>query len=92
MGEHVKAGFRVVGLVQGVGFRWWTRRVATRLGLAGTVRNCHDGSVEVVVAGTSEAVRQMEEFLRSGPPGARVRELQRFEVQEDLPPQFQIVP
>jgi len=47
-----EAGFRVTGRVQGVGFRWWTRAQATRLGVEGTVRNAADGSLSVRPAGT----------------------------------------
>jgi acylphosphatase len=67
-----RAGFRVHGRVQGVGFRWWTRDQARRLGLTGTVRNAPDGSVEVQVCGTPDAVREMGRLLQEGPPLARV--------------------
>lgn len=91
MQETVKAGFRVLGLVQGIGFRWWAKRIASRLALGGTVRNCPDGSVEVKVEGTSDAVAEMEQALRSGPPGAHVRDVRRFDVHEELPTEFQIL-
>src|SRR5439155_539334 len=42
--------FLVHGHVQGVGFRWWVWRQATRLGLRGLARNLRDGSVEVMGA------------------------------------------
>lgn len=44
----------VEGRVQGVGFRWWTRRVAVELGLAGSATNPADGRVEVIVEGSRE--------------------------------------
>ena len=74
-----EAGFRVTGRVQGVGFRWWTRAQALRLGLAGTVRNADDGSVEVQARGTDHAVAELERLLNEGPPHARVRAVERFE-------------
>ena len=67
-----EAAFRVRGRVQGVGFRWWTRLQATRLGVAGTVRNCPDGSVEVQLRGPAEAVEEMERLLAEGPPASHV--------------------
>jgi len=39
---------RILGRVQGVFFRYNTRKIAERLGIKGWVRNCKDGSVEAV--------------------------------------------
>jgi acylphosphatase len=71
-----EAAYRVRGKVQGVGFRWWTRSRARGLGLAGTVRNCPDGSVEVRVRGREEIVHAFREQLAQGPPGSRVEEVE----------------
>ena len=60
------------GLVQGVGFRYWTEYTALEHGLEGFVRNRRDGSVEAVFAGLPEAVAAMIETCRRGPRGARV--------------------
>ncbi|MSR20566.1 MAG: acylphosphatase [Gemmatimonadetes bacterium] len=78
-------GYRVVGLVQGVGFRHWTRRTAERLGLSGTVRNLPDGSVEVHAAGIEESLRRFEEALRDGPPAARVERVEALTPRADTP-------
>lgn len=66
---------RVTGRVQGVGFRWWTRREACSLGLCGWVRNEEDGSVRSVLQGSTDAVREMVERLHHGPAGAVVEEV-----------------
>ena len=71
---------RVVGRVQGVGFRWWTVLQADELGLTGWVMNGHDErTVEVVAEGRQEALDELERRLREGPPGSHVVtvELQR---------------
>lgn len=60
------------GLVQGVGFRWWALRSATRLGLAGWVRNLPDGGVEIEAGGSGEALSEFEDLCRTGPRGAVV--------------------
>jgi acylphosphatase len=60
------------GTVQGVGFRYWTRRTATARGLQGWVRNRRDGSVEAVFAGPEQAVAGMIALCRGGPASARV--------------------
>ena len=75
-----QAAFRVRGRVQGVGFRWWTRSRALELGLAGSVRNCSDGSVEVQVSGSDAAIARLERDLRQGPPSARVEAVEPLSI------------
>lgn len=66
----------VRGRVQGVGFRWFVTRNARALGVRGTVRNRPDGAVEAVLqADEPEPVVSLIERLRSGPPAARVDDL-----------------
>jgi len=73
--------FQVVvrGRVQGVGFRAWAEVTALELGVEGWVRNCPDGSVEAVLAGSEEAVLTRIELCRDGPPGARVEAVDQRE-------------
>lgn len=77
--DHELRAFRVRGRVQGVGFRWWTRQTADRLGLGGSVRNCRDGTVEVRAAGSGEALEELARALRSGPSSARVHAVEELE-------------
>jgi acylphosphatase len=58
----------VDGLVQGVGFRWWVRSQALRLGLRGTATNLPDGRVEVVAEGGQRACGELLALL--GGPSA----------------------
>jgi acylphosphatase len=62
----------IEGRVQGVGFRYFTQRTAIALGLAGFVRNRHDGAVEARFSGPPDAVAEMLRRCRVGPRGARV--------------------
>ncbi len=62
----------VEGLVQGVGFRYFTKRTAQALELTGWVRNRVDGSVEAVLEGPQEAVSAALDALRQGPAGGHV--------------------
>ena len=62
----------VSGRVQGVYFRDFTQGLAVRLGATGYVRNMRDGSVEVHAEGERNALEQLLEALRRGPPRARV--------------------
>jgi len=74
---------RVTGRVQGVFFRSATREVAEDMGLAGWVRNRHDGSVEAVIQGPAVAVDAMVEWCRQGPPHARVEALDTTDIADD---------
>ncbi len=71
--ESKSVRVRVSGVVQGVGFRYYTHRVAVSLGLDGYVRNMSDGSVEAAVQGEAEMVDLFLEKVAKGPPGSRVR-------------------
>ncbi|MFC4374843.1 acylphosphatase [Nocardia halotolerans] len=62
----------VHGMVQGVGFRWWTRSRALELGLVGCARNHADGRVHVVAEGSRTAGEKLLELLRSGRAPGRV--------------------
>ena len=68
-----RAHVRITGSVQGVGFRYATRSEANALGLNGWVRNLDTGEVEAVFEGAQEAVDEMVEWCREGPPGSWVR-------------------
>jgi acylphosphatase len=62
----------VRGRVQGVGYRWFVEREAHILGIAGWVRNNHDGSVEILAQGTRDQLSGLRSRLREGPRAARV--------------------
>lgn len=88
-----RRAYRVTGRVQGVGFRWWTRKTAHALNLRGTVRNAWDGSVEIDVGGPGDVLDRFEEALRQGPSAATVYDLKRQGPGPGpLPAGFEIVP
>ncbi len=72
----------VRGRVQGVFFRDSTREEAERTGVAGSVRNRADGSVEAVFEGPADAVKRMVAFAREGPGQANVEDV---DVSEEEP-------
>ena len=84
--------FTVSGRVQGVGFRWFVMREATRLDLAGYVRNLPDGTVEVVAQGSVAALATLESALRHGPPAARVQGVDKSDLSQqiELPKPFDV--
>ncbi len=83
---------RIEGGVQGVGYRYWTERVAAELGLTGWVRNRRDGSVEALFAGTADDVAQMLERCKDGPRAARVTAVEIVEEGGEAPNGFSVLP
>lgn len=65
----------ISGRVQGVCYRAWTAEQAARLGLAGWVRNCTDGTVEALFCGHDTDVDAMVEKCRRGPTLAYVKDI-----------------
>ena len=61
---------QVTGQVQGVGFRAFVQRVATRLELSGFVENRPDGSVYLEVSGAPEVIEKLAVLIRKGPPAS----------------------
>ena len=76
--------YLISGLVQGVGFRWYTARVARELGVCGFVRNLPDGRVEVVAGGPDGQLAALHAKLATGPAGARVVRIDVADVSDEL--------
>ncbi len=74
--------FLVQGRVQGVGFRWFVHREAAELGLRGWVRNTEAGAVEVVAAGSPEALAELRAALDRGSRGSRVDHIHQHSLEE----------
>ena len=74
---------RVYGRVQGVGYRNWTRNAAHSLSLAGWVKNCEDGSVELVAQGLASAIDELITRLWKGPNLSRVKNIEVSEIKID---------
>ncbi|MCU1434067.1 MAG: acylphosphatase [Pseudarthrobacter sp.] len=72
----IRLSARVFGVVQGVGFRFWTMGKADELALKGVVKNLDDGSVSVVAEGPEGQVRQLLDWLRSDNAPGRVERVE----------------
>jgi acylphosphatase len=79
MDARIRARVVVHGRVQGVFFRDTVRRRSLQQNLAGSVRNCRNGTVEAVFEGAREDVESLVDFCRLGPRGAEVERLERFD-------------
>jgi len=84
--------WRVRGRVQGVGFRYFTQRVAAELGLGGYVRNLDDGRVEVYAVGPQEKLSELAGRLYHGPRWAEVDGVDEQEAEVRAYASFEIQP
>ncbi len=69
----------VSGRVQGVFFRDTCRRIALELSVSGSAQNLPDGRVEIAMEGPPEAVQQLVNWCRHGPPRAYVTKIEIFD-------------
>ncbi|RLS29403.1 MAG: carbamoyltransferase HypF [Planctomycetota bacterium] len=73
-GDIIRRRLHLEGVVQGVGLRPFAWRLATRLGLAGSVEN-HSGGVTIEIEGSPECVTAFIDSLGSPPPLAIIERL-----------------
>jgi len=79
----------VHGRVQGVSFRMWVIDQARRLGLAGWVRNRHDGRVELLVKGPAERITELAALCWKGPELAKVDGVDVEAAEGEIPAGFE---
>lgn len=84
--EQIARRYFVSGIVQGVGFRYFTQDEAERLHLTGFVRNLRDGRVEIYAIGSGEKLARLRTLLERGPRGAMVQNV--AEQTAELDPRF----
>lgn len=75
----------VKGLVQGVGFRYFAVRNASKLGITGYVKNMPNGDVFIIAQGL---MGQMDDFVKLMRIGPAMAEVHDFTIQECQPMQF----
>ena len=66
----------VYGLVQGVFFRYTTRKIARNLGLTGIVKNLPNGSVYIEAEGPKDKLDELINFAKKGPKSAKVESIE----------------
>jgi len=82
-----KRKFRIVGTVQGVGYRAWLQAEAKARGVGGWGRNEMDGSVTALLCGPGAALDELAGLLRIGPEASDVLDAIPLHVDEgdDIP-------
>lgn len=70
---------KIFGKVQGVGFRFNTKKRANDLDLNGFVSNESDGSVYIEVEGDEESLEKFTEWCNQGPTFAKVKRIEKEE-------------
>jgi acylphosphatase len=73
--SFVGANIIVKGVVQGVGFRYWTVRKAQSYDLNGWTKNLSDGTVEIEVEGERGIIEEFIKELKVGPTYSQVTDL-----------------
>lgn len=71
----IRAEFKIFGLVQGVGFRYFVYRKAIELGIVGYVKNLYDGIVLVVAEGETKKLEELHRHLQIGPSHSYVKKV-----------------
>ena len=72
--------YLIRGQVQGVGYRYFARLAADRLGVKGFVRNLPNGDVEVHAEAEDATLRLFKQELERGPRMADVTEIEERDV------------
>lgn len=62
----------VSGQVQGIGYRFFARHHAEKLGLKGYAKNAPDETVEIIAEGEEAQLKKFLQLLEKGPPFSRV--------------------
>ncbi|KAH8775522.1 Acylphosphatase-like domain-containing protein [Diaporthe sp. PMI_573] len=65
------------GMVQGVGFRYFTRKQANAHGVTGWVRNIPNNKVEGEAQGDDDVLQTFLKDVDTGPPGSKVVKLDK---------------
>ena len=70
----------VTGKVQGVGFRYFVKKKAEEIGVAGWVKNTEDGAVEIFAEAEGFKINLLVNYCEKGPSNSRVESVAVQEV------------
>lgn len=80
----VNKKFILKGRVQGVGFRFFTKKNANELSIKGTVKNLTNGDVEVFAKGEDYKIDKFKAKLIKGNSFSRVENIEEYELDDEI--------
>lgn len=82
----------ISGFVQGIGYRAWIKREATKLGITGWVKNREDGEVEAICEGKPESIEALINLAKQGPLLSQINQVEvKWEASRGEYASFEIV-
>ena len=82
---------RIWSSTRGRIFVIFTWKEAERIGIKGTVRNCVDGSVEIIAEGNDDQLQDFYNWLKVGPRTASVERVLEDYIENKRYPDFSII-
>ena len=79
----VKKHLIISGKVQGVGFRYWMKNLATNNNISGWVKNRSLGDVEALVIGQEKEIQKLIKQCKIGPNSAAIQNIYINDYKED---------
>ncbi|OGY43426.1 MAG: hypothetical protein A2729_04625 [Candidatus Buchananbacteria bacterium RIFCSPHIGHO2_01_FULL_39_14] len=70
-----RLNLKIHGLVQGVGFRYLSRKEAEKRGFTGSVHNIRDGGVEIVAEGEETDLKKFIDWCYNGVGSVQVSKI-----------------
>lgn len=71
------------GRVQGVGFRYFTKQLAKKYNIAGSVRNKSDGTVELIINDASNNIDEFIEGIKKGNGFMKIETIEKYDYDSD---------
>ena len=62
----------ISGEVQGINFRFFTKKKADELGIKGYIKNLENGNVEAIFQGDEDSIKKIINWCKKGPSSAKV--------------------
>jgi acylphosphatase len=76
--------YAIFGKVQGVGFRYYIKKISSNYNITGYVKNLYDGSVEIIAQGTEENLMKFKAGIILGNGFSRVEDIKESDEEEEI--------